>query len=79
MRDRIRELIGIVFELPVDRVPRDASPDNLPDWDSLRHLELMLEVELAFGVRISAEDMADLASAEAIEDYLHEHGAVAAE
>jgi acyl carrier protein len=79
VRDRIRELIGAVFEVPVDQVPHDASPENLEDWDSLRHLELMLEVELAFGVRISADDMPDLASAGAIEDYLREQGAVAAE
>jgi acyl carrier protein len=79
VRDRIRELIGTVFELPLDQVPQDASPENLAEWDSLRHLELMLEVELAFGVRISTDDMPDLASAEAIEDYLHEHGATAAQ
>jgi acyl carrier protein len=79
VRERIRELIGTVFDVPVSQVPADASPENLEDWDSLRHLELMLEVELAFGVRIPADTMPDLASAEAIEDYLREQGAVTTE
>jgi acyl carrier protein len=48
----------------------------LPGWDSLRHLELMLELEMCFGVRIPAEEMPELTSIGAIEEALREHGAV---
>jgi acyl carrier protein len=79
VRDRIRELIGTVFGVPVDEVPLDASPANVPGWDSLGHLELMLELENAFGVQVSTEEIPELASLEAIEEFLNDRGTVAAE
>ncbi|MEJ7892769.1 MAG: acyl carrier protein [Solirubrobacteraceae bacterium] len=71
MRERVRALCATVFELDVTDIPEDASTDNFPaDWDSLRHLELMLEVELAFDVRIPTETIPELDSIPAIVDYL---------
>ena len=61
MRDRVRQTIASVWSVPAD--------------DSLRHLELMLELEMSFGVRIPAEEVPELTSIGAIEDALREHGA----
>ena len=55
-------------------VPEDASPEQMTDWDSLRHLELMLALELEFGVQISSEAMPELLSVDAIEEYLSGQG-----
>ena len=73
MRDRLRRVFGEVFDVPPESIPDDASVENLPGWDSLRQLELMLALELEFGVRISTETMLELQSAAAIEDLLAEH------
>lgn len=62
-----------VLEIPAAEIPDDASVENVPGWDSLRQLELMLALELEFGVRVSTEAMLELQSAAAIEDYLAEH------
>jgi hypothetical protein len=35
---------------------------DLPEWDSLRHVELVFELEETFGVSISPEAIADLFS-----------------
>ncbi|MEA2359009.1 MAG: hypothetical protein QOI62_2269 [Solirubrobacteraceae bacterium] len=70
MRDRLRELIGEVLGLPTAEVPPDASPEVLADWDSLRHLELMLAIEMEFDVQISADAMSELLSLDAIEQHL---------
>lgn len=72
MRDRLRTVLSEVLEIPSTEIPDDASVENLPGWDSLRQLELMLALELEFGVRISTESMVELQSAAAIEDYLAE-------
>jgi acyl carrier protein len=78
MRDRIRELVADVFQLAVADVPPDASNQTLPGWDSLRHMELMLALELEFGVQISSEAMPNLLSLEEIELYLREQGVATA-
>ncbi len=76
MRERIQEIAAGIFGIPVDDMPPDASTDTLAGWDSLRHLELMLAIEMEFGVHVSSEAMPALLSLEAIEDYLREQGVV---
>lgn len=72
MRERIRAAMATVFDRPAAEIPENASPENLEDWDSLHHLELVLELELEFGVRVPAETVPELLSLEAIEETLHE-------
>jgi acyl carrier protein len=76
MRDRVRQTIASVWSVPEDEIPEDADAMSLQGWDSLRHLELMLELEMSFGVRIPAEEVPELTSIAAIEEALREHGAV---
>jgi acyl carrier protein len=76
MRDRVREALASVWNLPANEVPADADATSLRGWDSLRHLELMLELEMSFGVRIPADEVPQLTSIAAIEEALREHGAV---
>ena len=75
MRDRVRQTIATVWNVPPDEIPDDADAMSLPGWDSLRHLELMLELEMSFGVRIPADEMPELTSIGAIEEALRDHGA----
>jgi acyl carrier protein len=75
MRDRIRHTMAGVWNVPAAEIPEDADATSLPGWDSMRHLELMLELEMNFGVRIPAEEMPELISIGAIEEALREHGA----
>jgi acyl carrier protein len=74
MRDRVRHTMASVWNMPTDEIPEDADTASLPGWDSLRHLELMLELEMSFGVRIPAEEVPELTSVGAIEEALREHG-----
>lgn len=70
MHERLRRVFAEVFELDPSSIPDDASNENLPEWDSLRQLELMLALELEYGVRMPTEAMIDLQSAQSIEDFL---------
>ena len=76
MRDRVRSTIANVWNLRPDEIPENADSASLAGWDSLRHLELMLELEMSFGVRIPAEEVHELTSVGAIEEALREHGVV---
>jgi acyl carrier protein len=75
MRDRLRGVFAEVFEVSAESIDNDASVETLPTWDSLRQLELMLALELEYGVRVPAEAMLELQSVSAIEDFLAEHAA----
>ena len=75
MHERLRRVFAETFEVDPEAIPDDASGETLDGWDSLRQLELMLALELDFGVRLDTETMLELTSAEAIEAYLEQHRA----
>jgi len=74
VQNRIRDIAADVFGVPAADLPDDASNETVPGWDSLHHLELMLALEMEFGVQISSEDMPALLSLDAIEEHLREQG-----
>lgn len=53
-------LLGRVLERPV--APGRYSTQDLPEWDSLRHVELVFELEEAFELDIPQDDIAKLYS-----------------
>jgi acyl carrier protein len=66
-----------VFSLPVAEIPADVTIEDLERWDSLSHLELMLALEMEFGVTISSDAMASLISLDAIAGLLADQGIAA--
>lgn len=70
MRSRVKDVIARVLEVDVGEVPDTARVGDLPGWDSLRQLELALELEREFKVRIPTESMLELTSLDAIEKFL---------
>jgi len=70
MHERIKQVMAKTFGVGLDKIHADASINLLEEWDSLRHLELMLALEFEFTIRISTDDMVQLTSLQTIEDYL---------
>jgi acyl carrier protein len=62
--------MAATFRASAAQIPDDANPQNVPGWDSLGHLELMLALEMEFGVPLPTEAIIDLVSLEAIEGFL---------
>ena len=65
------------LRLRPETLSRASSPFNTPGWDSLAHLALITEIEGAFGVAFSADDIMDfvcLGDAEDIVDRLRAGG-----
>jgi acyl carrier protein len=50
--------------------------DDIPDWDSMRHLSLILEIEKEFDLSLSIEDSIHMVSIRAIREIISEHGAI---
>ena len=48
------------------RIGPETTPLLVPRWDSLTHVQLILELERAFGLTFDAEEIASLASVGAI-------------
>lgn len=70
--DRVRGIFADVFQVPLESVRPDSSPDTIPNWDSLQHLNLVLALEQEFNVQFSPEEIEQLLSAELVVALLEE-------
>jgi acyl carrier protein len=64
---KIKQVMSLVFEVPLESIADDASSDNIENWDSLRHLNLILALEEEFGVSIPDEEVGNLVNYKLIE------------
>lgn len=70
--NRIKQVMSAVFEIPAEQINDNASTDNLDNWDSLRHLNLILALEEEFGVSIPDEEVGNLVNFKLIELTINE-------
>tara|TARA_B110000908_G_C10087027_1_gene372211 strand:- start:141 stop:365 length:225 start_codon:yes stop_codon:yes gene_type:complete len=61
MEEKILNIIKDVFEL--EDIDNNISQDNCIKWDSLNHLNLILEIEMEFDVSFDPEEIAEIKSA----------------
>lgn len=70
----VRNLLAEALQVPADVVTAELSFGDLPQWDSMGHMEVMMQLEEHFGVEVSADTIAALTSVLAICTYLKENG-----
>jgi acyl carrier protein len=58
----LRELMASVLRVPAQSITQNTSMDNVPTWDSLKHMNLVLALEEEFKVSIPDEDAANITS-----------------
>jgi acyl carrier protein len=68
----VREVMHLVFGIPPEQIGPTTSQPDVPEWDSVGHLNLMLGLEGRFGVTLDVSDLTRLTSVAAIVDYLNE-------
>jgi acyl carrier protein len=66
MKEKILKIMAEVFELNTQDFPDSINQDQLDNWDSLRHLNLIVELEDAFNVSYEPEEIAVMTSIEKI-------------
>ncbi len=54
---KLYEVVGGVLKIAPNTLNNGSNALNTPNWDSLRHIEVMLAVENAFGIRFSMSEM----------------------
>jgi len=67
---RVQALLAEAIQAPPELVTPDLAFGDLPQWDSLGHMEVMLRLEEQFGVVIDTDTIARLISIPEICKYL---------
>jgi acyl carrier protein len=59
---QLQEVFRDVFEDEELVIERATTADDIEDWDSLRHVGLVVNVEAAFGIKFTSLEVASLAN-----------------
>ena len=73
--DKLRAMMAATLKVPTDRITDTLRDEDLPAWDSLGHVNLMMALEQTFDLYIEVEDFEQLKSVPAILEFLGRQGA----
>lgn len=60
--DQIRQIAADVLEIPAERISAASSNENIDNWDSVRHLNLVLALEQQFHLQFEPEEIDEMSS-----------------
>lgn len=57
MIEQVYGIVAAVLRVPRASLDAASSPDSVPTWDSLRHLQIVLALEEALGIQLTVEEI----------------------
>jgi acyl carrier protein len=70
---KLKQALADVFGIDIDSINENTSVDTVPEWDSLKHLNLVLALESEFDISLTAEQTVEILSYPLIKAVLMEH------
>ena len=71
---RLRDLLSHCFAIPQESISEETSVDTVEEWDSLKHLALVLALENEFDIAFTADETVEILSVPLIKAVLTDHG-----
>ena len=68
IKPTVKSLMAEIFEIDENTIGDDASQKTISEWDSLQHLNLMVEIEDKFDVSFEPEEISGMTTLEKIVD-----------
>jgi len=73
---QLAQVIARVLEIDHIEISLESSVDTIEKWDSVGHLEVILGIEQAFGVRFHTDDIPELTSVQKLQHALEKEGMI---
>jgi acyl carrier protein len=70
MENRIREIMSILFEVPIEKLQGSFKQSEIENWDSLRHLNLIIELESEYDVSFEPEEISEMIDFQKVVEHL---------
>ena len=72
LAERIKKVMSAVFEIPVEQIKDDSSPDIIESWDSLKHMNMVVGLEEEFEVEFTDDEILEIMNYALIESIIIE-------
>ncbi|MHA8054518.1 acyl carrier protein [Aquirufa nivalisilvae] len=60
MEQRLKQIMANVFNLELNQIHEDISPETIENWDSIAHLNLVTSIEEEFEITFSEDQIAEM-------------------
>ena len=74
MEQKLKQIMSNLFEIEEDEITDESSIDNIENWDSLKHINMIIAIEEEFGISIDEEEMVEMTSFVDIKRILRDRG-----
>ena len=71
MKNKILNIMSNVFEIDIDQISDNVSPQIVEQWTSLRHLQLIVSLENEFNITFNNSDLFSMTNLETIIDKIN--------
>lgn len=55
--DKMEEIFTDIMDLKDIKLNDETSADDIEEWDSLSHIQIIVAIEKAFGIKFSSQEM----------------------
>jgi acyl carrier protein len=73
---RLIDSVSRACNIEPEDITQETSQANTPTWDSLAQLKLVFEIEDAFGVRLSSQEIPEVTSITRLQEVLARYQAI---
>lgn len=74
MIESLRKVMAENFGLDSNSINEFSNMENTEHWDSLKHMDLMMSIEEAFGVTFTADEIVSMTNFKKIQQVLNNKG-----
>lgn len=71
---RLKGIFAKLFHVDIADINEDSSMDTIEEWDSLKHLKLILALEDECDISFTEEESVEILSYALVKEVLNEHG-----
>lgn len=73
MEERIQKILKSVFTTHEGDFLDSSGPEDIPEWDSMNHLNLVMAIGNEFGINLDFEEMLEIKTVGDIKTILKKH------
>lgn len=66
IEQRVKQVFAELFEKELDEIENTLEMDDVKEWDSLMHIQLILALEKEFSIKFTTQQILDMKSIAAI-------------
>lgn len=66
----IDQILADTFKISLEKASENMTMEDIPNWDSLSHMGLIVAIESELGIELTGDDIAEMVSFDAIRSVL---------